>query len=140
MPTPFSKRILLSSLVLVAAGASAVVSAGVHYTSEVAIKYDPTRTIVLGATGALFAAHDSSDSHQLIGCGGSVPPMWCQAHDASPDTPGALNQAFCTTSNPELVAQIRSISPQSYINFTLNPATGECTSIYVAQSSGHLRH
>jgi hypothetical protein len=131
------KLTLLSSLLL-AVGVSVAAHAGVHTVAEVAIVYDAAGTAVVGANGALSSAYQSADGNQLIGCGGST-TMWCQAHDARPNAPGLLNSAFCTTSNPDLIAQIRSISPMSYISFSLNPTTGECTRIYVSHNSSNLR-
>lgn len=140
MPTKLPKWTLLTSLLLVAAGASLVAHAGVRTTVPVTITYDAAGTTVIGASGALSTAYLSADTNQLIGCGGSTAAsMWCQAHDARPDAPGLLNQAFCTTSDPNLIAQIRSISPESYISFSFTPATGECTRIYISHNSGNLR-
>jgi hypothetical protein len=137
MTRPY-KLTLLSTLLL-AAGASVAAHAGIHNVVPVAITYDALGTTVTGATGALTSAYESADPNQLIGCGGST-TMWCQAHDERPDAPGLLNRAVCTTSNPDLIAQIRSISPESYISFSLNPATGECTRIYVSHNSSNLRN
>jgi hypothetical protein len=135
-----SHKLTLLTSFLLAVGASLAAQAGVHNTTEVTITLDATGTAVTGASGALFSAYDSADTNQLIGCGGLSSSMWCQAHDARPNATGVLNQAFCSTINPELMAQIRSISPQSYISFGVNPATGECTKIYVSHNSSNLRH
>ncbi len=137
MSTSLRKLTLFTSL-LVAAAASVAAHAGVRNVSAVTIIYDAAGTTVVGASGALSSAYESADTNQLIGCGGST-TMWCQAHDARPDQPGLLNGANCSTSNPDLIAQIRSISPESYISFNLNPATGECTRIYVSHNSSNLR-
>lgn len=120
-------------------GSSVAAHAGRHTTVDVEIRYDEAGTSVIGAAGALSTAYQSADDNQLIGCGGSTTSMWCQAHDARPDEPGLLNGAWCSTTDPELIAQIRSVSPESYIRFYLDPATGQCTSIYVSHNSSNLR-
>jgi hypothetical protein len=131
-------KLALFTSLLVAAGVSVAAHAGVHATSEVELVYDSSKTTVLGAKGALSSAYQSADPHQLIGCGGNS-FFFCQAHDARPDSEPGLHSAFCTTSNPELIAQIRSISLESYISFTINPSTGECLRIYVSHNSSNLR-
>lgn len=137
--SPSLKKLTQVSSLLVAVGVSVVAHAGKRTTTDVAITYDEAGTTVLGASGALSTAYLSADDYQLIGCGGSATSMWCQAHDARPDAPGLLNKAFCTTTNPDLMAQIRSISPESYLSFSLDPATGLCTRLYVSHNSTNLR-
>lgn len=133
------KKLTQVSAILLAVGVSVVAHAGRRTTVDVTITLDAAGTTVIGASGALSTAYQSADDQQLIGCGGATTSMWCQAHDARPDATGLLNTAFCTTTNPDLMAQIRSISPESYVSFSSDPSTGQCTRIYVSHNSSNLR-
>jgi len=113
-----------------------IASAGLRQLQPVTIQIDSANQIV-GASGNLADAYNSADTNQYIGCGGSATAGWCQAHDATPTADGTLNLAFCTTTDPQLIAHIRSISSDAFIAFSVDPATGLCRSLSVSHNSGY---
>ena len=110
------------------------VYAGVHVAAPVAIQLDDSGNVI-GAFGNEADAFNSVDSNQYIGCGGTSTSGFCQAHDATADADGVLNFAMCGTDNTQLLDQIRSISADSFVFFTMDPTTGECTKIKVSHQS-----
>ena len=84
------------------------------------------------AYGALGSARNSADSVQFIGCStwatATSQSGLCQARDS------ASHNLSCTTSEPNLLAEIRSMAGDSFVYFTVN-ASGECTLIQVNHSS-----
>jgi hypothetical protein len=117
---------------LVPAGA---VYAGFHNAAEVVIALDMTTGAAISAQGNEADAYNSVDGNQYIGCGGSSTFGWCQAHDASADADGLVNSAFCTTSDPTLIAHIRSVAADSFVRFTIDPDTGDCVGLSVSHNS-----
>jgi len=121
----------LAAMMLVPIG---VVYGGAHSSVEVSIQLDDSGNVI-GAMGNEADAFNSVDSNQYIGCGGPSGSGFCQAHDATADADGVLNLAICSTDNTELLAQIRSIAADSFVLFTMDPTTGECTKIKVSHNS-----
>lgn len=133
------KRLAILTAVGCVVVGSAAVWAGSQSTMPVSITYDNTGTVVTGADGSLVGAFLSADANQELGCGGGATLMFCQAHDARDDQRGLLNAAFCTTSDANLIAQIRSVTANSHVRFTLDPLTGRCTSVFIDRSSTFLQ-
>ena len=129
------KRIAIVVAVACMVVGSAAVWAGQQSTLGVSITYNNSGTVVTGADGSLLGARVSADNNQEIDCGGGSTVMWCEAHDSRDDQIGLLNAAYCMTTDAGMLAQIRSISPNSHVRFTLDPLTGRCTSIFVDHSS-----
>jgi hypothetical protein len=127
------KRIKLLSLLAVTVMPFAVY-AGAHSAFPVAITLDGTGAAI-AAAGNEADAYNSVDTNQYIGCGGTSTSAYCQAHDATADAPGLVNAAFCTTNDPTLIAHIRSIAADSYVRFTIDPATGNCLTLSVSHNS-----
>lgn len=111
-----------------------VVDAGTRSSFEVAITLDATG-VAVEAMGNLADAYNSADTNQFIGCGGNSFSSWCQAHDATANDPNVVNSAFCFTLDPVLIAHIRSVAADSFVFFSLDPATGECQTISVSHNS-----
>lgn len=114
---------------------SAAAYAGLHNALEVTVTLDTTTGAAIGAQGNEADAYNSADANQLIGCGGTATAGWCQAHDATADADGLINSAFCSTSDPTLIAHIRSVAADSFVRFTADPDTGECVTISVSHNS-----
>jgi hypothetical protein len=114
---------------------SAAASAGVHMAIEVTVELDSTTGAAIAAQGNEADAFNSADGNQYIGCGGNAASGFCQAHDATADADGLVNAAFCTTADPALLTQIRSIAADSFVRFTVDQATGECLNIRVSHNS-----
>ena len=111
-----------------------VVYAGAHSSVLVSIQLDDSGNVI-GAMGNEADAFNSVDSNQYIGCGGNAVTGFCQAHDATADADGVLNAAICFTQNTQLLEQIRSVAADSFVLFTMDPTTGECTNIRVSHNS-----
>jgi hypothetical protein len=125
------KLLGLAAMMLVPIGA---VYGGAHSSALVSIQLDDAGNVI-GAMGNEADAFNSVDSNQYIGCGGTSDTGFCQAHDATADADGVLNFAICFTANTELLAQIRSVAADSFVLFTMDPTTGECTKIRVSHNS-----
>jgi hypothetical protein len=126
-----TKFLGLVAMMLLPIGA---VYAGAHSSVEVSIQLDDGGNVI-GAMGNEADAFNSVDSNQYIGCGGTSATGFCQAHDATADADGVLNSAICFTDNTQLLDQIRSIAADSFVLFTMDPTTGECTKIKVSHNS-----
>jgi hypothetical protein len=111
-----------------------VVHAGAHSSVEVTITLDADGNAI-GAMGNEADAYNSADANQYIGCGGQSSFGWCQAHDATADADGVVNAAFCSTTDPVLIAHIRSVAADSFVRFTIDPTTGDCVTIAVSHNS-----
>lgn len=125
------KLLGLAAMMLVPVGA---VYAGAQMGVPVSIQLDDSGNVT-GASGNEADAFNSVDANQYIGCGGNTLTGFCQAHDATVDADGVLNSAVCFTQNTQLLDQIRSISGDSFVLFTMDPTTGECTQIRVSHQS-----
>ena len=128
------KRIKLLGLAAMMLLPIGVVYAGAHSSVEVSIQLDDGGNVI-GAMGNEADAFNSVDSNQYIGCGGNTVTGFCQAHDATADADGVLNSAICFTQNTQLLDQIRSVAADSFVLFTMDPTTGECTNIKVSHNS-----
>lgn len=111
-----------------------VVYGGARSSIEVSIQLDDGGNAV-GAMGNEADAYNSADSNQYIGCGGNSVTGWCQAHDATADADGLVNAVICFTQDPQLIAHIRSVAADSFVHFTVDPATGDCGIISVSHNS-----
>jgi hypothetical protein len=100
------------------------VYAGFHSAAEVVITLDMTTGAATAAQGNEADAYNSVDGNQYIGCGGSSTFGWCQ-----------VNSAFCTTSDPTLIAHIRSVAADSFVRFTIDLDTGDCVGLSVSHNS-----
>ena len=128
------KRIKLLGLVAMMLVPIGVVYAGAHSSVLVSIQLDESGNVI-GAMGNEADAFNSVDSNQYIGCGGTSTTGFCQAHDATADADGVLNAAICFTQNTQLLEQIRSVAADSFVLFTMDPTTGDCTNIRVSHNS-----
>ena len=82
------------------------------------------------AQGALADARASPDSIQNIGCWTTEHEGVCYATDATGKTRG------CVTQDPEQLAVIRSLTPESMLYFRWTSiASASCASIYVVTDS-----
>src|SRR5215475_5014213 len=125
------KLLGLAAMMLVPIG---VVYAGANSSIEFSITLDDNGNVNV-AMGNEADAFNSVDSNQYIGCGGNTVTGFCQAHDATADADGVLNSAICFTQNTQLLEQIRSIAADSFVFFTMDPTTGDCTQIKVSHNS-----
>jgi hypothetical protein len=128
------KRIKYLGLATIMLFPIGVVYGGAHSSALVSIQLDDGGNVI-GAMGNEADAFNSVDSNQYIGCGGTSDTGFCQAHDATADADGVLNSAICFTDNTELLAQIRSVAADSFVLFTMDPTTGECTKVRVSHNS-----
>lgn len=128
------KRIKVLSVLATLLISAGIVQAGRHNAFEVSITLDESGNAI-AAQGNEADAYNSADANQYIGCGGTSASGFCQAHDATDDADGLVNVAFCTTQDPELIAHIRSVAADSFVRFTIDPATGECLSLSVSHNS-----
>jgi hypothetical protein len=85
------------------------------------------------AAGVVSAARNSSNASEYIGCqvatySSGAAYGTCYATDA------ANASVYCSSSNAALIAQMRAISDNSYVQFAADPS-GACTTVYVHQSS-----
>jgi hypothetical protein len=128
------KRIRVFSLLATLLLPIGAIYAGARSSVEVTVTLDETGTAI-SAMGNEADAYNSLDTNQYIGCGGTSFSGWCQAHDATADADGLVNAAFCFTSDPVLIAHIRSVAADSFVHFTVDPVTGECGSISVSHNS-----
>lgn len=110
-----------------------VAHAGFHSKVEVTIEPDDDGDTI-SAYANLADVYNSHDDNQLLGCGGNERYGWCQANTA-PGRHGNFQQVFCTTQDPALLTQIRSIAADSFVDFVVAPSTGECISIHVSHQS-----
>ena len=93
------------------------------------------------ASGSVSSARSSADSQQFIGCETFAYPgvapataevgAYCAAIGPSGSSQPDVS---CSTSDPSLVATAGRINEMSYVAFGFN-ATGDCTSIYITNSS-----
>lgn len=125
------KLLGLAAMMLVPIG---VVYAGAHSSVEVSLQFDDSGNVIV-AMGNEADAFNSVDSNQYIGCGGNTVTGFCQAHDATADADGVINSVICTTQDTQLLTQIRSIAADSFVFFTIDPTTGDCTNIRVSHNS-----
>ena len=114
------KQIGLSLLVILAA--AGVTHAGLKGSYPV---------VVLNGQGygGLGTARSAALPNTMIGCSSQVSQgggywAYCQANDGN-------RFVQCTTTDPELLAQIRSLQSDSRLTFYFTPSTGVCTSIIV---------
>jgi hypothetical protein len=118
----------IAAAVLVVAAAAPAAWAGYKQVNTVYV--DTTNR---SGEGALGSVRNSADTTQLVGCWISASNTgsltgYCYARNAS----GVSGN--CTTSSPELISQIRTISGDTYIRFYWDTA-GTCTSIFVSNFS-----
>jgi hypothetical protein len=123
------------------AAAALVCSAGAFSSQDTLAgqKNTSTVSITLGspfeydhATGTLGSARNSTDSVQKISCSswfdGTNDGGNCSAKNA------AGTVLTCTTTDPDYIAQIRSISGQTFVRFYAG-SSGSCIGLTVSQSS-----
>jgi hypothetical protein len=92
--------------------------------------------VVIGsnyAYGTLGTARNSADANQLIGCWayssrGQAPFMDCSARNS------AGTYVVCSSTDPDFVAQARSVKGDSYVYFSWD-STGTCISLDVEHFS-----
>ncbi|MFY0527049.1 hypothetical protein ACN28I_29215 [Archangium gephyra] len=121
------KRTTVAALLFIAAAAPAA-WAGTQEVANVVVL-----TSMRLAEGSLGSARNSPDSQQMLGCrivvnSYGAPTGYCAARNAS----GVSGN--CTTTDPEHIAQIRSISDDSFIAFSWN-TSGTCTSFHISNFS-----
>lgn len=93
--------------------------AGARYSFPVVIN-DATRV----AYGALTDARGSADNRQYIGCWSNNTSGGCDAVNAS-----GLTRS-CSTTDPAMLAVIRSMSDESYVSFRWGTDGSTCSYIY----------
>jgi hypothetical protein len=92
---------------------------------------DDTR---MAASGTLGSTRNTNETNSLLGCevrsdnSGSGSYGFCSARNA------AGLERVCSTSNPELVAAMRSLNSDSFVEFDWD-SNGQCTFISVDNSS-----
>lgn len=87
------------------------------------------------AGGGINMARRTADSVQYIVCGassftGSTTQGSCYARDKT------YASGFCSTTDPQMIDTIRSITPSAYISFGWND-TGACTFVSVSNGSSY---
>ncbi|CAM3560131.1 hypothetical protein G4177_05900 [Corallococcus sp. ZKHCc1 1396] len=109
----------------VAMGLSTASFAGTKVSSPVVVN-----TVARTFSGSLGSARNSADTQQLLICYTltSGTTAVCQARDASGVS------VSCTTTNAALLAQVRSLNSDSYLQATYD-VSGNCTDIVVGTGS-----
>ena len=100
------------------------------YKAESPVFVDQSSNIALGSLGS---ARNSADSTQYIGCtvgfSNGAESLSCYARTST----GLMGT--CYSSNPTVVALGRSLTPASYLYFTWDEVTQECTYLQVIKNS-----
>jgi hypothetical protein len=110
--------------VLLMAAMSVTAAAGAKDPREVT--FDQIKPF---ARGNLGDARNSADAVQYIGCSVYPASALCVAVNSA----GVMHS--CSTSDPDMMAAIRSIHGDSYLVFRWDPANGLCTTILVYNDS-----
>ena len=97
--------------------------AGLRTSNQVVIVDDKSYAI-----GDLSATSNTSDRTQVLGCSSEIGFAVCYATDSTGRSRG------CTTSDPEILAVMRSLSGDSTLVFYWD-TSGHCTQVYVENSS-----
>lgn len=122
------RRILLVTSALIAAATVFGASAGKREVVPVGISVEDNL-----AGGVLADARASGDHTQYIGCGTSWTYGYCVAVDATG------RSGSCTSRNPDDLAIMRSVGPESYVLFAWNNKDGTCSALQVVNSSVFVR-
>lgn len=126
-----TKKLITIFCIAALSATSGLVMAGMRFTSEVYVN-----ETYRSASGSMTDARGSADTKQFIGCyhyydtaGGSTPLIgFCHASN-----PVGLTRS-CSTTNPNIVQSIRSISAESNIGFSWN-TDGTCRYVMVTNNS-----
>jgi hypothetical protein len=110
--------------VLLMAAMSVTAAAGAKDPREVT--FDPVKPF---ARGDLGDARNSADAVQYIGCSVSPAYALCYAVNSA----GVLHS--CSTTDPDMLAAIRSIHGDSHMVFRWDSVSGLCTSFLVYNDS-----
>jgi hypothetical protein len=113
-----------SALLVLSFAAAATAYAGARFTYPVVIN-DTNRT----AYGALTDARGSADTRQYIGCWSNNASGGCDAVNAS-----GLTRS-CSTTDPAMLAVIRSMSDESYVAFRWGADSSTCLYVYAQTTS-----
>jgi hypothetical protein len=91
------------------------------------------------ATGTLTGARNAPGAHQYIGCWISVKTVpvktvtaYCHAQESE------FYGMYCSSTDPDIIATVRSITPASFITVTIGEKVDTCTSLSVGNSSAQL--
>ena len=123
------QRVKLLSVVAAMFLSVGVAYAGLRTSIEVEVETDDAGNVT-GAFGNVADAFNSADDIQYIGCGGSNTIGFCQASNAAGDL-----VAFCFTQDQSLITHIHSITPDSFVRFTINPDSGDCMIVRASHQS-----
>ena len=126
-----TKKLMIIFCIAALCSTSGLALAGLRFTEEIFVN-DNYKT----AGGTMTDARSSADTRQFIGCyhwsttsvGGAPLQGFCQASNSA-----GLTRS-CSTTNSNLIQSIRSISSESYINFTWN-TDGTCGYVFVSNNS-----
>src|SRR6478609_7043342 len=147
-----NKRIfVVGGLVLGATGLFATAArAGLRNNNQVqifSIFRSPNNSNAIQASGSLGAARASTDSLSYIGCQTSIDinvnaiqgVCWARTPTRRVECTISANLSV-TNSDDDFIEQMRSVGPQSYIEFTYlgSGNSGTCTSLLVANTSQEL--
>jgi hypothetical protein len=127
-----TKTMVLSSLLVLAAGAPAI--GGSKFTGNGSVAISIASNGSGGATGYLGHIYNGSGSQEFLHCQRSkwdnvdLPVVLCWARNERGET------ASCTRQSAHLAKSVSSISSDSKVTFRFD-AGGNCTSITVVQSS-----
>ena len=93
--------------------------------------YFPLSVNVSGhfANGGLAETHNTADTTQYVECGSNPTAGFCTVRDAT----GTFYSCF--TTDPSLLAVIRSMSPDSTFSIEWDPTTSQCTYVLSYASS-----
>jgi len=119
----------LAIVALVSAALAGVASAGAF--NHNAVYVGPT-----GANGTTYGARNSGDTVEYIECYSRAQPGWEVAACFASD--GAGRTVMCASTDPGVIATVRSISSASYLTFSVDARTGACTDIRVDNGSRFL--
>ncbi|MCA9577282.1 MAG: hypothetical protein R3B40_24000 [Polyangiales bacterium] len=114
--------VIISAIVAV----PSLASAGYHYSSPVVIN-------ATSFAGTLHATRNTADNVSYLGCGvvSSTTGDFLLCHART-----TTDSRSCMSSDPGLIANVRSITSSSYISVTHSGST--CTAISVVHLSYHL--
>jgi hypothetical protein len=121
-------------------GISARAVAGYVETSPVTL-YRNAQGVIIGAAGSMTAARNSPDGNQTIGCGQTI---YADANGVVEDSGDLMvscsaadsngTYASCGTSDPVMIATIRSLNSESCLAFWYN-SSHVCTEMVVGVGS-----
>ena len=88
------------------------------------------------AQGSMYGARSSADTVQYIGCNLSSGPNGANVGCSARNSAGQFKSCF--SNNAFHREAVRAMTAYSYVFFTLNPTTGQCSNVNINNSSIYL--